>query len=58
MIRHSEVIPQTAAWVGIVDGQLLLVRTYADGSLTAAIKGGDGRWARWGPEVTLEAEAV
>lgn len=47
-------IAQTAGWVGIVDGTLLLVRTYKDGSLTAATHDGD----RWGPEVALEAEAV
>lgn len=46
--------PQTAGWVGIVDGSLLLVRTYADGSLTAAVNDGH----RFGPEVELAAERV
>ena len=47
-------IPQTAGWVGIVDGSLLLVRTYADGTLTAAVNDGH----RFGPEVELAAEVV
>lgn len=47
-------IPQTAGWLGIVDGHLLLVRTYADGSMTAAVNDGH----RFGPEVELTAEAV
>lgn len=55
MIRHSGLPDaQTAGWAGIVDGSLLLVRTYADGSLTAAVNDGH----RYGPEVELTAEAV
>ena len=55
MIRHSGLPDaQTAGWVGVVDGSLLLVRTYADGSLTAAVNDGH----RFGVEVELTAEAV
>lgn len=55
MIRHSALPDaQTSGWVGVVDGSLLLVRAYADGSLTAAVNDGH----RYGPEVELTAEAV
>lgn len=47
-------IPQVGGWVGIVEGNLLLVRTYADDTLTAAIHDGH----RFGPEVVLTPEQV
>lgn len=47
-------IPQTGGWVGIVDGTLILVRTYADDTLTACTRDGDG----WGLEVELDAEVI
>lgn len=59
MIRHGSIRPtahiaQTGGWLGIVDGHLLLVREYADGTMTAAIRDAE----RWGPEVELDAERV
>lgn len=50
----SDHIPQTGGWVGIVAGRLLLVRTYADGTTTAAVNDG----YRFGPEVILEPESI
>lgn len=47
-------VPQTHGWVGIVDGSLLLVRTYADGTMTAAVNDGH----RFGREVVLTPEQV
>jgi hypothetical protein len=49
-MNQQESIPQVGGWVGIVDGQLLLVRTYADETVTVAIRNDE----RWGPEVELE----
>ena len=48
------IIPQTAGWLGVVDGHLLLVRQYADGSTTAAVSDG----VRYGLEVELKAEEL
>ena len=47
-------IPQTAGWVGIVNSGLLLIRQYADGTLTASTRDDHG----WLPEVELTAERI
>ena len=52
MSSPAEHILLVHQWLGIVEGRDLLVRFYADGTMTGEVKGPNSR------EIPLESEAV